>query len=170
MTPELAQDLAKYNSWMNEKIFECVSQLSEDDRKRDLGAFFKSIHGTLNHILVGDKIWMDRFTGISFSVQSLDQELHDEFDALRNDRIETDQSISLFVANLTPEKLSSKLRYTSIVNPEPRQYELWFAVAHFFNHQAHHRGQVTTLLSQSGIDAGVTDLIFLPQAVERNAT
>ncbi len=170
MTPELAQDLASYNSWMNKKIYSCAGQLSDDDRKRDRGAFFKSIHGVLNHILVGDKIWMGRFTGVPFSVQSLDQELYSEFTALLKDRVETDESISSFVASLTPEKLSGKLCYTSIVNPEPRQYELWFTISHFFNHQVHHRGQITTLLSQSGIDAGVTDLIFLPKATERNAT
>lgn len=170
MTPELAQDLASYNSWMNKKIYECVGQLSSEARKSDRGAFFKSIHGTLNHILVGDKLWMGRFTGVPFKIQSLDQELHSKFEALLKDRIETDRSILSFVAGLTTEKLSSELRYTSLAYPDSMQRELWLAIAHFFNHQAHHRGQVTTLLSQSGVDVGVTDLLMSPKAIERNAT
>ena len=170
MTPQLAQDLASYNSWMNARIYECAGQLNDSDRKRDVGAFFKSIHGTLNHILVGDKIWLGRFAGIPSSVASLDQELHVEFEALRSDRIETDKAISLFASGLTSDNLSTKLQYTSVVNPEARQYELWLVVAHFFNHQAHHRGQVTTLLSQAGQDVGVTDLIMSPEVIARNAT
>ncbi|MCL6416969.1 DinB family protein [Aestuariirhabdus sp. Z084] len=170
MTPELAQDMASYNSWMNKRIYACAKEMSDAERKLDRGAFFKSIHGTLNHILVGDKIWMGRFTGAPFSVRSLDQELHSEFAALRQDRNDTDESIMSFVKKLSEEELGGNLRYTSIVSPQPLQYELWLALAHFFNHQAHHRGQVTTLFSQSGIDVGLTDLIWLPEVVQRNAT
>jgi uncharacterized damage-inducible protein DinB len=66
-----------------------------------------------------------------------------------------------WVASLSPEDMEGDLVYTSIVNPEPRRYPLWFALSHFFNHQTHHRGQITTLLTQLGVDVGVTDLIGL---------
>lgn len=163
MTPALAKELASYNSWMNQNLYQAARSVSDLERKEDSGAFFKSIHGTLNHILVADKIWLGRMTGEPFIAKGLDQQLHNDFDALEQDRIATDNAITLFVKGLTEEQLASTLRYTSIVNPEPREYEMWFAVAHFFNHQTHHRGQVTTLLSQRGIDVGITDMVFMPR-------
>jgi len=168
MTPELARDMAAYNAWMNAKIYECASRLSDSDRKIDRGAYFGSIHGTLNHILVGDKLWMGRFTGEPFSVSSLDEELHSDFGELQRDRLATDEAIVAYAAALTHERLAGDLRYTSMVNPEPRKYELWLAVSHFFNHQTHHRGQLTALLHQVAIDPGITDLIALPSVSERN--
>lgn len=164
-----ALDMALYNRWMNQRVFELCSQLSDEDRKKDRQAFFKSIHGTLNHLLLGDKVWLGRFLGEPFIVSGLDQELHNDFDALWKDRIETDNAIVDWASSLTEEKLSGILEYSSLVNPAPRKYEMWFAVSHFFNHQTHHRGQVTTLMTQAGLDIGVTDLIWLPEAVERNA-
>ncbi|WP_448514089.1 DinB family protein [Parathermosynechococcus lividus] len=154
--------MARYNRWMNETIYECSSGLSDEVRKRDMGAFFKSIHGTLNHLLLADRVWMGRFTGQPFHVTSLDQELYTDFEVLRSEREAEDQLIIEWVASLSPQDLGNDLVYTSIVNPEPRRYPLWFALAHFFNHQTHHRGQVTTLLTQLGVKVGVTDLIWLP--------
>lgn len=155
--------MAAYNRWMNERLYDCCAKLSDAKRKRDVGAFFKSIHGTLNHLLLGDRIWLGRFTGEPFIVESLDQELYADFDELRRERTKTDDGITAWVSSLTEEDLEGELSYTSVVNPKPRRYPLWFAVVHFFNHQTHHRGQLTTLLSQRGIDPGVTDLIWLPQ-------
>jgi uncharacterized damage-inducible protein DinB len=171
MQPELipitmlqsAKTMARYNTWMNEKLYACCATLSDEQRKRDLRAFFGSIHATLNHLLVADRIWMGRFTGTPFTVASLREELYADFEELRLARAEEDLRIEAWVARLTPEDTGSELRYRSIVNPEPRAYPLWFALTHFFNHQTHHRGQVTTLLMQLGVDVGVTDLIMLPE-------
>lgn len=168
MRPTQAIDMALYNRWMNQRIFDVCAQLSDDQRKEDQGAFFKSIHGTLNHILLGDKIWLGRFLGRPFTVMNLDQELHSDFGALLQDRVNTDSEIVEWANTLTNDVLNSVLEYLSVVNPAPRKYEMWFAVSHFFNHQTHHRGQITTLLSQLGVDVGVTDLIWLPEAVERS--
>lgn len=162
MTPKQARNLAAYNLWMNAKIYEQCSVMTDADRKEDRGAFFKSIHGTLNHILLADKIWMGRFVNETFRVSGLDQELHRDFNVLRKDREETDVAIQNWIAALTEDSLAGVLRYTSMVDPAPRQYELWLALTHFFNHQTHHRGQITTLTSQSGWDIGVTDLIWMP--------
>ena len=81
-----AKTLAAYNRWMNDRIYAACATLSDEERKRDVGAFFKSIHGTLNHIILGDRVWLGRFTGVPFSVQSLDQELYAEFAELRSQR------------------------------------------------------------------------------------
>lgn len=159
-----AKTMAAYNRWMNERLYACCATLSDEERKRDVGAFFKSIHGTLNHLLLGDRIWMGRFTGTPFAVKSLDQELYADFAQLRRERAKTDDDIAAWVETLTAADFSGELSYTSVVDPKPRRYPLWFAVTHFFNHQTHHRGQLTTLLSQRGIDPGITDLIWLPQA------
>lgn len=163
MDPAAAQAMAQYNRWMNERLYECCARLPDRERKRDAGAFFKSIHGTLNHLLLGDKVWMGRFTGKPFAFTSLAQELHADFDELRAERASMDKAIIDWAKALSDEDFSRELSYTSAVKPQPRRYPFWLAVAHFFNHQTHHRGQLTTLLSQLGIDPGVTDLIWLPQ-------
>jgi len=155
--------MAQYNRWMNERLYECCAQLSDEERKRDVGAFFKSIHGTLNHLLLGDRIWFGRFTGKPFIITSLAEELYSDFRELRTERASTDKAIIEWADSLTAEDFTRELAYTSVVNPKPRRYPFWFAVTHFFNHQTHHRGQLTTLLSQRGLDPGVTDLIWLPE-------
>lgn len=164
-----AQTMAHYNRWMNQRIYNCCTTLSDDQRKRDMGAFFRSIHGTLNHLLLADRVWMGRFTGKHFQVESLNQELYADFSALQIEREKEDRRIIDWVASLSFQDLEGELVYTSIVNPEPRRYPLGFALAHFFNHQTHHRGQVTTLLSQLGIDVGVTDLLWLPHDEQAGA-
>jgi len=168
MHAQQARDLASYNRWMNESIYAACAKISDQERKEDSGAFFKSIHGTLNHLLLGDKIWLGRFLDHPFQMTGLDQELHTHFEALQEDRSATDKQILDWANQLTDEALRGELKYTSIVNPAPRKYEMWLAATHFFNHQTHHRGQVTTLLNQRGIDIGPTDLIWLPEVIERN--
>jgi uncharacterized damage-inducible protein DinB len=160
---EHARTMARYNRWMNGKVYECSARLSDAQRKEDMGAFFKSIHGTLNHLLVGDSVWMGRFVGPVFVPASLAQELHSDFDALRRARQAMDDRIVAWAEGLTEAALASQLNYTSIVNPAPRSMPMGLAVVHFFNHQTHHRGQLTTLLMQRGIDPGVTDLMWLPK-------
>lgn len=170
MRVEQARDMAAYNQWMNERLYAVCADLTDIERRQDRGVFFKSIHGTLNHLLLADKIWLGRFFGEPFHVDGLDQELHHDFNELRQAREETDEEILQWATELTDEDLAGTLHYTSIVNPASRKYEMWLAVAHFFNHQIHHRGQLTAMVSQCGKDYGVTDLIWLPQVVERNAT
>jgi uncharacterized damage-inducible protein DinB len=155
------QRMARYNRWMNEKLYACCARVPDAERKEDVGAFFKSIHGTLNHLLVGDRVWMGRFTGTPFAVRSLAQELYADFDELREQRASTDADIIRWVDGLREADLDAKLTYTSIVNPAPRVEAMDLAVTHFFNHQTHHRGQLTTLLMQRGIDPGVTDLMWM---------
>jgi uncharacterized damage-inducible protein DinB len=158
-----ANAMAAYNRWMNQRIYACCASLPDDERKRDVGALFKSIHGTLNHLLLGDRIWMGRFTGTPFAVRSLDQELYADFAQLRSERAHMDDEIVAWAGSLTGADVAGDLVYVSVVDPGPRRCPFWFALAHFFNHQTHHRGQLTTLLSQREIEPGVTDLIWLSQ-------
>ena len=159
---EHAATMARYNRWMNRKLYECSARLTDAQRKEDRGAFFRSIHGTLNHLLLADNIWMGRFQDRPFRATNLAQELHADFAELRQARGAMDQRILDWAGALTDAVLESELRYTSIVNPQPRRMPMCLAVVHFFNHQTHHRGQITTLLFQCGIDPGVTDLMGLP--------
>lgn len=157
-----AQTMSAYNRWMNERLYEACAQLPDARRREDLGAFFKSIHGTLNHLLLADRVWLGRFTGVAFRVSSLDQQLYGDFTELRAERRHTDDTIATWTATLTPTHFAGELAYTPVTDPQPRRMPFWLAVAHLFNHQTHHRGQLTTLLKQSGIDPGVTDLIAMP--------
>lgn len=164
-----ARRLAAYNQWMNDRLYAVCAEIPDAERKADRGAFFKSIHGTLNHVLLADRLWMGRFTGHEFRVDGLDQELYADFDDLRRERASTDARIVTWARGLDDATLAGELTYTSMVNPEPRSFPMAKAVAHFFNHQTHHRGQLTTLLSQLGVDYGVTDLIWLPEEATASA-
>ena len=163
MNLQLAINMAAYNGWMNRRLYGLCAALTDEERKRDRRAFFHSIHGTLNHLLLADKVWLGRFVGEPFAARSLDQELYSDFAQLRSERERTDQRIADWVAGLSEADLGADLRYTSLMQPAPRSCPLWIALAHFFNHQTHHRGQLTTLLNQAGVDCGVTDLIMLPE-------
>jgi uncharacterized damage-inducible protein DinB len=165
-TPKSCRLMARYKRWMNEKLDTLCAGLPDAERKRDRHAFFCSIHGTLNHLLLGDRLWLGRFLGQPFPVESLAQELYSDFDALGDERRRTDDEIDAFVAGLTREKLAARFAYRTLVNPQERSAPLWVLTTHFFNHQTHHRGQLTTLLSQCGIDPGITDLMWFPDLLD----
>lgn len=164
MNPEQATTMARYNEWMNSGLYQVCEDISDQERKTDRGLFFGSVHRTLNHILLADKVWLGRFRGEPFEVAGLDEELFSDFNELRKARGETDRLILEWTAGLTEAELAGDLHYQSISNPEPRSCPMWVAVMHLFNHQTHHRGQITAALSQLGRDYGVTDLIRLPPA------
>ena len=161
---ETFRTMAQYNRWMNERIYAVCAEISDEERKRNRGAFFGSIHGTLNHVLLGDRLWLGRFVDRPFAVDSLDQELYADFDTLRTERGHTDQEILDFGASLDEETLARNFRFTTIVNPGEHVFPFRHVLLHFFNHQTHHRGQVTTLIKQAGHEPGVTDLMWLPGA------
>lgn len=156
--------LSRYNRWMNERIYDACADLTDSERKADRGAFFHSIHGTLNHLLLADRLWLGRFTGQPFRVARLNEELYSDFGDLRRERRLTDEAIDAWISALSEPQLAAPLSFTCVVDAAPRSFPLWHAVLHFFNHQTHHRGQVTTLLMQAGRDPGVTDLLRLPGA------
>lgn len=163
ITPQYCCVMARYNRWMNERLYGVCAELPDADRKQDRRAPFRSIHGTLNHLLLTDRLWMGRFTANPVPPpQSLADELYAEFAPLREARAELDARIEAWAATLTEEQLAADLTVTLVSRPGAMTMPLWFAVTHFFNHQAHHRGQLTTLLEQAGCDFGVTDLPAMP--------
>jgi uncharacterized damage-inducible protein DinB len=164
--------MARYNAWMNRKLYDAAATLSDDERRRDVGAFFRSLHGTLNHLVLTDRAWLVRFTQDPSLHQSvdgttpaftgrLDQELYADFAALRREREKTDADAAGWVATLTDAALAAPIKYYSVAYARDYEHPLWWAVSHFFNHQTHHRGQATTLLVQLGHDPGTTDLVDL---------
>lgn len=162
ITTEYCSLMARYNQWMNERLYEVCQGISEQQRKENLGAFFGSIHGTLNHILYGDLAFLSRFTGDPPEVPEMGVDLYTDFTELRNKRSEVDRRIFDWSISLTSAWLETPLTYTSKVDGLTRTVPNWTLVVHLFNHQTHHRGQVTTLLSQLNLDMGTTDIPFMP--------
>jgi uncharacterized damage-inducible protein DinB len=138
---------AGYNAWCNERLYEAAAHISDADYRADRGAFFRSVHGTLNHLLVGDRIWMRRFTSRGDVPASLDAILYDDFMRLRAARRAEDERISGYIASLRESDLSKPIRYRTFVNPQDIEQTLAPALDHFFNHQTHHRGQAHALVS-----------------------
>ena len=138
---------AGYNAWCNERLYDAAAGLSEADYRADRGTFFKSLHGTLNHLLVGDRIWMQRLTGQGEVPKSLDAILYDDIASLRAARRAEDAAISRYINGLSDTDLNTTIRYRTFSNPADIEQQLAPALDHFFNHQTHHRGQAHALLS-----------------------
>jgi len=164
--------MAAYNETMNDRLYAAAARLSPEDLRGDRGAFFGSVFGTLNHLVVADTIWLKRFSShparqpaldgmrAAPSPTSLGQPLADDLPGLLVLRQRLDRTIRAWAEGLREADLDDTLQYANSqgIAANKRYGSL---VMHFFNHQAHHRGQATTLLSQSGIDIGVTDLLML---------
>ncbi|WP_397409364.1 DinB family protein [Polaromonas sp.] len=169
--------LARYNGWMNQRLQAACDALSDEERKRERGAFFGSLHRTLNHIVVGDQVWLRRFAqcgsdhGVTFPSltaavldlppgSQLGTVLFDDWPALCAKREQLDAAIVSWVADMPEGYPQFTMTYANTKGVQ-RAHPAWQAMTHFFNHQTHHRGQATTLLMQAGVDVGVTDLIAL---------
>ena len=165
--------LSRYNAWFNERLYGVCDGLSDVQRMHDHGAFFGSIHGTLNHIVWGDTMWLQRFNtqGVAFPAltggelglpagASYGTVLEPDWAALKARRERLDTAIEAWVAQM-PDDFPLRTMRDANTRGVLREHPVWQAMTHFFNHQTHHRGQVTTLLSQVGVDVGVTDLIAL---------
>ncbi|MFH2080351.1 MAG: DinB family protein [Pseudomonadota bacterium] len=112
---------ARYNQWMNERLYAVTSSLPEAVRRRDLGAFFKSLHGTFNHILLVDRLWIGRMTGHPCHFDSLDQELYRDFEQLRMQQRETDADLLHRVRALTAQQLTRRIDYISLMTGQPKR-------------------------------------------------
>jgi uncharacterized damage-inducible protein DinB len=156
----LFEMLAGYNAWAKERVYAAAAALPDQDYRADHGAFFGSVHGTLNHLLVGDRIWMHRLTGEGPSPTTLDAILHEDFEGLRAARIAEDARIVAYVASLALADLDRTIRYRTISNPGDIEQRLDYALLHVFNHQTHHRGQVHGLLTRITGEAPSLDLIL----------
>jgi uncharacterized damage-inducible protein DinB len=151
------QRMAAYNQGANQRLYAACAELPEAELKRRRQAFFSSIHGTLNHILLGDRIWLTRFEGGTAPSTNLDAILYEDFAGLRAAREAEDARILRFTETLSPEFFTRTLVYGNnqgLRKSDPADVIL----AHFFNHQTHHRGQVHDMLSQTEVPPPSLDL------------
>lgn len=144
------QMLGRYNRLANDVLYDACRAIPREELVRPQLAFFGSILGTLNHILVVDRIWMDRFTQTDREPPALDAVLYPDFDELRAARGEEDTRIEEFLDGLKIAFLSSRFRYKDHTG-QFRQDGADLLVMHFFNHQTHHRGQVHDMLTHAGV-------------------
>lgn len=151
---------AAYNAWANRRLYDAAAAMDDGQRKRDVGAVFGSLHGTLNHLIVTDRIWMRRFTGEGPEHKRLDEVPYPDFDELRAAREVEDERLIGFAASVTPEALAADFSYVRTSTPEPITQPLGPAVAHLFNHQTHHRGQCHHMITAAGGEAPPLDLAF----------
>lgn len=140
------EQLAAYNKWANARLYEAAFALPEADYRRDVGAFFKSLHGTLNHLLVADRIWMKRLTGEGEHPHKLNAIIHEDRRQLALARADEDDRIIRFVASLDEAALAGTLKYAT-TSGKPFEQNRADVLSHFLNHQTHHRGQAHTILS-----------------------
>ncbi|MDB5928710.1 MAG: damage-inducible protein DinB [Polaromonas sp.] len=169
--------LARYNRWINQRLYAACEPLGDTARQQERGAFFGSIHRTLNHLVVADQVWLRRFAqcGLDHGIElagltpavldlpedcRLDTVLFGDWPALRLKREQLDAAIEDWVAALPGGYPHLTMRYGNSQGVQ-RAHPAWQAMTHFFNHQTHHRGQATSLITQAGGDVGVTDLIAL---------
>ncbi len=160
--------MARYNQWMNGKVVAAIRDLPDADLWADRGAFFKSLMGTLNHLVVADLLWLNRMRTVKgaellsalehFTVpQALNQVMHETVASYAPARETLDALFIDLVAALDEDTLAGPLAYTD-ARGNPHKKTLGLVFTHVFNHQTHHRGQATTLMTQMGLDVGVTDI------------
>lgn len=163
---------ARYNRTMNQKLYALSQGLQQEQLDEDRGAFFGSIYRTLNHIMIADVYWLGRISGERFtlldatgepvSIRAIDQILFDDLDTLSHWRARIDDRTVDCMEQMAAQAtdLNRTLDHR-LMTGELVQFSLNKALCHWFNHQTHHRGQITTLLSQMQIDIGITDLLLL---------
>jgi uncharacterized damage-inducible protein DinB len=161
--PGYVRTMAAYNAEMNRRLYEAAERIPDAERRRDRGAFWGSLHGTLCHILWGDRMWMSRFDG--WEKPSVNQKesaaLIEDFDELRHQRGLDDARISQWAARVTPDWLAADLVWFSPSAQKEMRRPRSFLVTHFFNHQTHHRGQAHALITAFGEKTGDTDLFLV---------
>lgn len=155
---ELAK-LAGYNGWANERLYACAATLSDEEYRRDLGAFFGSVHATLNHLLLVDRLWLERLRGNSESPPALDTILFQDFEELRRTRVVEDSGLESFVEDLGEASFAGAVHYVTSSGSK-QSHTRHEILAHLFNHQTHHRGQTHALLTRLGHAGPVLDFIY----------
>jgi uncharacterized damage-inducible protein DinB len=150
----------RYNTWANGRLFAAAGRLSVQQYRADRSAFFKSVHGTLNHLLVTDRVWMQRLTGRGDAPDRLDTILYETLDELRAAREAEDRRIVDFVDSLDDMRIAATIKYHRVSSPQEFEQQMAPALAHWFNHQTHHRGQVHALLTGLVGEAPELDLLF----------
>ena len=142
--------MADYNAWANGRLYGMARQLPDEQYRRDVGAYFKSLHGTLNHIMVADLIWVRRLTGVGDHPRNLNAIIFDDLPSLLAARQQVDQRIITYVNSLSDAQLEETWDYRMLDGTLQRQRRRE-TLAHVFNHQTHHRGQAHAILTVLGV-------------------
>ena len=160
------QMFGRYNAWANARLYDASARLGHEQYRADRGAFFKSVHGTLNHLLTTDRIWMQRFTGSGTAPDRVDAVLFETLDELRSAREAEDRRIVDFVDALDDARIAGIIRYRRVSTPEVFEQPLALALAHWFNHQTHHRGHAHACCSiVTGTEPPSLDLLLFQRGV-----
>ncbi|MGI9437545.1 MAG: DinB family protein [Geminicoccaceae bacterium] len=161
--------MARYNQWANQRLYNACEQLSANAYHQPRPAFFGSIHGTLNHILVGDLLWLARIERKDAAALKLDDQLHDDLAALKPARIDQDEHIVALTASYGDDDIAVSITYRTVTDPQEMTAPLHLCWLHLFNHQTHHRGQIHDMLSQTEVAPPPLDLIFYLRALDQAA-
>lgn len=155
------QMMAAYNEWANEKLYAMAKTLPDADYRKDVGAYFGSLHGTLNHLLTADRIWLRRLTGTGDHPDALDAVLFEDLGELHQARQEEDRRLSAFVDALDAAQFEWEWEYRTL-NGRSHLQPLYQLLGHIFNHQTHHRGQAHTILTILGLaEPDPLDLLYM---------
>ena len=161
--------MARYNAWANLRLYKMAGALPEELYRREVGVYFKSLHGTLNHLLVTDRIWMRRLTGEGSHPNKLNAIAFDDFASLQAARTSEDLRIVNYTENLQEADIEKELDYTTL-NGTPQRQPICEILAHWFNHQTHHRGQAHAILTLVGItEPDPLDLLVMQRRASRSA-
>jgi uncharacterized damage-inducible protein DinB len=153
--------MARFNAWANDRLYDCVAGISEEAYREDRKAYFGSIHNTLNHLLVVDRLWTHRIAGSDHGIESLDQILYGDFESLRAARKTEDEALVDLVDGLSEEELRGPVTYGRMIGDGKHTTRRDHILITLYNHQTHHRGQVHAMLTQQGIDPPPLDVIYL---------
>jgi uncharacterized damage-inducible protein DinB len=161
---DYVQRMARYNRWQNENLYGVANTLSDAERRRDRGAFFGSIHATLNHLLWADRVWMSRLAATPGTEGGIPQSvsLYADWNDLKRERAAFDTVVLDWADRLDTASLAGELTWYSGARKAEVRKPKWLLVTHMFNHQTHHRGQVHCMLTQAGGKPGDTDLPLMP--------
>jgi uncharacterized damage-inducible protein DinB len=158
--------MAAYNAWANGRIYDAAAALSTEEWQRDTGVFFRSLKGTLNHILAADRIWLKRMTGKGDAPNALDTIIHADFERLRAARQAEDQRFIDWIGGLGDADLGGRFTYLTLADLRTVSQRLAPALSHVFNHQTHHRGQAHAILTILGKPSVALDLALFQRAPE----
>ena len=164
ITTKYIKTMAQYNLWQNNSLYQAADTLSANERLKDRGAFFGSIHGTLSHLLWGDQIWLSRFAGTPKpAVASIPESnsMVADWDELSAQRKTMDQRILDWANGLADADVTGDLTWFSGAVGREVSKPKGMLITHMFNHQTHHRGQVHAMLTQAGARPDDTDLFIL---------
>lgn len=151
---------AHYNRWANATLYAEAAKLTREEFNQSTGAFFGSLMGMLNHLLVADRIWLHRFTGEGSIPERLNENLFAEFEPLHAARKAEDQRIIGWIGTLSEGAVNEEFTYTPVTSRQSVTQKLGPALAHIFNHQTHHRGQAHSILTTLGKPSLALDLIY----------